>query len=85
MMGALHELLRRDVHEPRLDLVGRGSSRESGSVRDPEHMRVDRNRRFAPRLMQDDVCRFSANPGQGFKLLARSRGLPAMKFNDLAR
>ena len=61
VMRVLPELVRHDLHQPRLDLERVLAGRESRAVRDAEDVRVDGDRRLAERDVQHDVRGLAAD------------------------
>src|SRR5687768_13541805 len=57
------ELVRRHAHELIFDGAHVDTGRESGPVRDAKYVRVDGDRRFAERRVQDDVRGLAADAG----------------------
>jgi hypothetical protein len=72
------EGLRHDPLELGFDLIDCFPRREAGSVRDPEDVRVDRERLLAEGGVKHDVGGLAADSGQLFELLAGPRHLAVM-------
>ena len=63
MVGALFVVVRHDAHEAIFDFANIFSRREIDAVGNPENVGVDRDRGFAERRIENDVGRFSTDPG----------------------
>jgi hypothetical protein len=76
------EGLRHDPLELGFDLIDCFPRREAGSVRDPEDVRVDRERLLAERRVENDVGRLPANAGQRLQLFTRPRDFAVMSLDQ---
>ena len=63
-MRILAEFLRDEPQQPFLDLQRSLAGRDAGAVGDPEDVRVDRDRRFPERGIEDDVGGLAADARQ---------------------
>jgi hypothetical protein len=68
-----------------LGLLDRAAGREIPALREPVDVRVDRERRDAERLAQDDARGLAADAGELDELLERARDLPAVLRDELLR
>jgi len=82
VVGIAAEGLRHDLFELRLDFLHRFARREAGAIADPEHMRVDCECLFAEGGVEHHVGGFAADPGKRLQLLARSRHLALVPFDQ---
>jgi len=72
------ERLRDDLLQFRFHLVHRLARRETGSVGDPEDMRVDGESLLTERGVENDVRGFAPDAGKRLQLIACARHLGAM-------
>ncbi len=78
MVRVLLELVGRHAHELVLDGAHVGAGRETDAIGDAEDVRVDRDRRFAERRVQNDVGRLATDARQRLERIAVARHLAAV-------
>ncbi len=83
MVSVLPELRRHDLEQLALDRKHILAGRQTGAIRYPENMRVDRDRRLAESRVEDDVCGLAPDPGKTLEGLARRRHFTPMLFHQL--
>jgi hypothetical protein len=76
----VQERRRDDPQQPVLDRAHRPARCQSGAVRDPEHVRIDRERRLAERAVEYDAGGLASDAGQAFERLAIARSLTAIRM-----